>query len=111
MRPARASKPKSTLYTQTGRLIRAVRKAKGWTQGQLASEVGLSRTSITNIERGHQKIFLDALWDIAARLGVSITRLIPESGQTPLQERVPNGVSMKELEWIKGIMGKERKSA
>jgi len=110
MRSTRVSKPKSTLYAQTGQLIRAARKAKGWTQEQLAAEVDLSRTSITNIERGRQKLFLDTLWTIAGRLGVPVTKLIPEGVPSPLEERMPKGVSTSEVEWIKGIMGKGRRS-
>lgn len=38
--------------TGFGRAIRTLRRAKGWTQAQLASWLGVSRFTVINLERG-----------------------------------------------------------
>lgn len=60
--------PKNTL----GPNIKALRKMKGLTQGELALAVGLERTSITNIEAQNQAITDLTANKIAAALGYRI---------------------------------------
>jgi transcriptional regulator with XRE-family HTH domain len=48
-------------YAVVGRLIREARERRGVTQEALATLVSLSRTSLTNIERGRQKVQLHTL--------------------------------------------------
>jgi hypothetical protein len=38
----------------------------------------MSRTSVTNIERGRQKMLLHTLWDIAGAVGVEASELLPK---------------------------------
>lgn len=86
----------ASIYTETGRLIRDSRKATGVSQGRLAASVGLSRTSITNIERGRQKILLHTLVDIAKALGVDLHSLLPTRGggmSATLESHLPKDVS------------------
>jgi transcriptional regulator with XRE-family HTH domain len=66
-------------YDEMGRRIRDARKLRkpALTQDGLASLVGLTRTSITNIERGRQKCLAHTLAEIAQALDVEISRLIP----------------------------------
>src|SRR5688572_30648908 len=47
------------------------------TQGKLADEVGLERTSITNIEKGNQKVPLHVLYKICEVLQIQINDLLP----------------------------------
>lgn len=47
------------------------------TQSELAREVGLERTSITNIENGNQKVPLHVLYRICEVLQVSILEVLP----------------------------------
>lgn len=47
------------------------------TQAELAREVGLERTSITNIENGNQKVPLHVLYRICEVLQVSIAEVLP----------------------------------
>jgi transcriptional regulator with XRE-family HTH domain len=55
-------KPESRLlYRQVGARIEQIRTALGITQEELSKKVGLTRTSITNIEAGRQVITLDGL--------------------------------------------------
>lgn len=65
-------------WTKVGAGIRVLRDARGLTQAQLAELVGVERTSITNIEKGRQRLGLDLLDKIATALGMRLTmRLEP----------------------------------
>lgn len=55
----------------------AIRQAKRMTQEQLAKAVGLSRTSIVNIESQRQAITLETLYALGKALGVNPKRLLP----------------------------------
>jgi len=46
------------VYRLIGAKIEQTRTVLGWTQDDLAKRVGLSRTSVTNIEAGRQRILL-----------------------------------------------------
>ncbi|MBB4374430.1 transcriptional regulator with XRE-family HTH domain [Bradyrhizobium sp. cir1] len=65
-----------TFNEELGRRIRAARKGK-LTQAALGDRVSLSRTAITNIECGRQRLLVDQLVDIAAALGVHASDLLP----------------------------------
>jgi len=89
-----------------GRLIRARRKQINVTQEGLAERVNLTRTSITNIEKGRQKIQVHTLFDIAAALDVSANVLLPVlRGQEPetVKERV-KGLKPDEREFARSVL-------
>jgi transcriptional regulator with XRE-family HTH domain len=64
------------IYALIGAVIRDRRNEKGLTQEQLGEKVGLSRTSITNIEAGKQQMLLHSLRDIAQALGTSLDNIL-----------------------------------
>lgn len=72
-------------YKQIGVTLRRAREALGMTQGELAQLVGLSRTSLTNIELGRQRILVDQLVELATALHISVVSLIPERDTETLQ--------------------------
>lgn len=49
------------LYRQMGARIQQIRMTLGITQEELSKKVGLTRTSVVNIEQGRQVITLDGL--------------------------------------------------
>jgi transcriptional regulator with XRE-family HTH domain len=57
--------------------MQAIRQAKRMTQEQLAKRVGLTRTSIVNIECQRQAITLETLYALGKALGVNPKRLLP----------------------------------
>lgn len=63
--------------SELGRKIRAARESRNMTQEQLGTAVQLSRTSITNIERGRQRLLVDQLAGIASTLDRPLAELIP----------------------------------
>ena len=62
-----------------GRAVRQLRQERGMTQAELAARLDLGRTSITNLEKGHQSPPLSMLPDIASALGVDPMRLISDT--------------------------------
>lgn len=75
---------------RVGRILRFLRRRRGWTQSRLAEQVGLSQQAISLIERGHsstlagrtvQEVFgaLDARWEpvVSWRAG-ALDRLLDE---------------------------------
>lgn len=66
------------LYREIGRRIRAAREERMMTQEALGLAVSLTRTSITNIESGRQRISVHTLWRVAEALQVDPRNLLPE---------------------------------
>ena len=67
-------------YVEFGRNVRRLREREGlgFSQVALSKRVGLSRTSVTNIEKGRQQIPLHALYTFADALGVEPNALLPD---------------------------------
>lgn len=65
-------------YAALGAAIRARREALELTQTALSEKVGLSRTSITNIERGRQRLLADQLQAVATSLDIATDELLPQ---------------------------------
>lgn len=67
------------LYQRIGKAIHDLRQAKKprLTQAGLAELLGVTRTSITNIEKGGQRIPLHLLYMLCAKLSVQIWDVIP----------------------------------
>jgi transcriptional regulator with XRE-family HTH domain len=65
------------LYAHIGKQIRASRRELNVTQSQLAKRVGVTRTSIANIEAGTQKLPLHLLYRICEALKVEASELLP----------------------------------
>jgi len=57
---------------QFGERLRAIRKAKGWSQGQLADKSNLSVEGISNLERGLNYPSYNTLERFSAALGLPI---------------------------------------
>jgi transcriptional regulator with XRE-family HTH domain len=59
-----------------GRAVRQLRQERGMTQAELAARLSLGRTSVTNLEKGHQSPPLSMLPEIASALGVDPLHMI-----------------------------------
>lgn len=66
------------LYREIGRALRKRRETAGLTQEVVAQRVGLSRTSITNIEQGRQHVSLHVLYALADAMGAKPGDLLPD---------------------------------
>ena len=88
-------KPRSdavrSFYGLLGRNIALARTKNRITQDALASEVGLSRTSIVNIENGNQQVLLHTFLRLAKAVREDPARLIPE--QLPTERSLTNTIA------------------
>lgn len=70
-------------YERFGERVRRARIACGMNQQALGAAVGLNRTSISNIEKGRQRVALHMLYEFAAALRLEPEALLPTPGDQP----------------------------
>ena len=104
------------LYEAFGRLVRKHRengkKENRLTQDRLGALVGLSRTSITNIEKGRQHVSLHQLYRIADALGVTPDVLLPPPptpGTSKLAQLLPPGTEPEITKWADALTPRKAK--
>lgn len=106
--------PQGPFYREFGKKLSQLRGAAKITQAALAQAVGLSRTSIVNIEKGRQPVPIDLAVRLATCLDKSLVDLIPgivpspsikdiaselkkvSAGARPWVERVITGSTFRE---------------
>lgn len=64
------------VYRLVGAKIEQTRTMLGWTQQELAAKVNLTRTSITNIEAGRQRILLHDIEKFCAAFNMAPKALL-----------------------------------
>ncbi len=75
------------LYEVLGQRVRQVRERQQLKQEDLATRVGMSRATITQVENGQQKVHLQSLYLIAAALGAAIADILPTVGELSSPDR------------------------
>jgi DNA-binding XRE family transcriptional regulator len=98
-----------TVYGEFGRRVRLGRSKSQLTQDMLAHQIGLSRTSVTNIESGRQAVLLHQVYDIARALDTTVQTLLPEDEQTALPP--PPSVNADVPEGVREFLDKELATA
>ncbi|MFO0806451.1 MAG: helix-turn-helix transcriptional regulator [Gemmataceae bacterium] len=96
------------LHSLVGKEIRNARVKRQLTQAALAEAVGLTRVSITNIERGRQRLSILTLFQIAAALGLEPAVLVPRRARVVRASTdavVPNTVSASVRDAIVSAIG------
>jgi transcriptional regulator with XRE-family HTH domain len=98
------------LYRAFGKLTRQHREQReGMTQERLGRLIGLSRTSITNIEKGRQHVSLHQLFAIAEALRVRPDALLPSAGEADsaswLAGKLPLDTEPDITEWAEKLVG------
>ncbi len=73
----------SDITVRLGRRIRALRLARGWTQGDLAAYAEIHRTYISDVERGDRNIAVRNIEAIAHALGLPVRDLFPLEDEAP----------------------------
>ena len=98
------------VYNVIGRNMSLFRQKRGLTQAELAEAISLSRTSVTNIENGRQKIMVHTLLEIALVLGASVTDLLPtmdQSKSASVKNQLLLEMSEEDRKFIAEIVGSE----
>jgi transcriptional regulator with XRE-family HTH domain len=99
-------------YEDFGRRLARIRRAAGLSQQTLGERVGLSRTSIVNVEKGRQRVPLHMLIEFAAALGVEPTSLLPTAVPVLDGERLPaelRGMDENTKAWVLRQIGDSTK--
>lgn len=95
------------VYRRFGRLLARSRERAGLTQEKLAASLGLSRTSVTNIERGRQPIQLHTLYAISDTLGAELVDLLPavprSEADLSIDPRALNDLNIKQEQFVRKI--------
>ena len=101
------------LYKEVGARVRRARLHAGLSQGELASNAGLTRTSIVNVESGRQRVPLHRLFEIARVLQIAPQDLLPEPTKpgrgsrvklNPATTRKLSHLPGEERAWIKELL-------
>ncbi len=86
-------------YSKLGENIKAARKKRGYSQDDLTKHVGLTRTSIVNIEKGRQHPPMHVIMNIASLFNVDINELLPsptEKKKSEILKTVKESISAAE---------------
>lgn len=89
-------------YSAFGRMLSEARRKKHISQEMLADELGLSRTSVTNIEKGRQPLQLYSLYQIARLLRVDVKDLLPSASVFDRPEGAL-GLNVSRSEWLENM--------
>lgn len=90
-------------YVVLGKKVALARRAARLKQNQLAEHVGLSRTSITNIESGRQPVQVHLLVELAGVLGVDLASLLPTPNELR-DDYLSSGLDVETQQWVARVM-------
>src|SRR5689334_8641591 len=76
---------RSDVQRRVGKNIRHVRRARGWSQEQLAERVGLTGKQIGQIERGKVDVGINRLASVADALAVGVHDLVRSLSDDPTE--------------------------
>lgn len=92
-------------YEEFGQRLRESRRRAGLTQKALGERVGLSRTAITNIEKGNQQVQLHRFILLSSAIGIEPKELLPDDFALVDEGILPSdlleGLAKEEQEWVR----------
>jgi transcriptional regulator with XRE-family HTH domain len=98
------------IYKQIGVTIQQRRKKLGLKQVKVASDLGISRGSLANIETGRQSVLVHQLYRFAEVLDLAPTDLLPPALPTPApqlddwSDKMPAGLKLFQKEQIARLL-------
>jgi transcriptional regulator with XRE-family HTH domain len=99
------------VYEHIGREIAQQRASIGLSQAELARSIGLTRSSISNIEKGRQKMLVHTLLDIAVSLHAPASSFLPPFARDHDQKFSGSAISNLEREHISAIVSRIKSPA
>jgi transcriptional regulator with XRE-family HTH domain len=72
-------------WTALGQRIQSARKGAGYTQADMATAMGLTRVSISNIEHGRQRINAHQVFFVAEVLNLPVGQLLGDDDPPPVR--------------------------
>ncbi len=98
------------IYKHIGATIQQRRKKLGLKQLKVASDLGISRGSLANIETGRQSMLVHQLYRFAEVLDLAPTDLLPQTLSTPAlqlndwSDKMPVGLNLSQKEQIARLL-------
>lgn len=71
-----------------GQMVKDLRTNKGMTQEELAEATGLTRTTVSNIERGYGNCKIDSILAIGTVLEADLTFAVPDNKKTEKEKKI-----------------------
>lgn len=94
--------------TESGKRIRGLREAKGYTQEELADEIGLTQKTIAAIENGRRGTTIDTLVTLAEVFGTSLDYIVAGKKDNQILGNMLDGLDESKQELalriLKGIL-------
>jgi transcriptional regulator with XRE-family HTH domain len=101
----------SAVNAAFSRRLRELRTSAHLSQETLASRSSLSRTSITNIEKGRQHVSLDVLYRLADAMGVEPRALLPGRAELAMYDDIDlegvNALTETDQIYVRAVMKKQ----
>jgi len=94
------------LHRALGQRTADARRQRGWTQEQLAEEMGVAAVTVSRWETGQRGMSVATLASLADALGVSLGDLLDVDRELPAPERDPREQEL--LLWWRGLEGRDR---
>lgn len=80
-----------------GSSLREFRKHRGWTQQQLADEVGATQSTISQLESGEKNPSFELVRELSGVLGITVGELLGEGPQELEPEEVAHFRTLRQL--------------
>lgn len=95
-------------YVELGQRLRSRREKAELTQAEVAARVGLTRTSITNVELGEQPVSAFLLVRLAQIMGCQLQDLTPALSDGPEPDLIPSDVPPKTADVLRRLVSADR---
>jgi transcriptional regulator with XRE-family HTH domain len=93
--------PDRSFYLALGQRIAEARKGQGFTQAQLAKQLGIAQQTLAHYEAGRLRVAVAMLPPLARTLGMSIEEVVGE--QPPTAKRGPMPKLQQQMERIQRL--------
>lgn len=90
--------------------MRTLRKAKGWSQGDLAERIGAHLTHISRVETGKYTPGLDFVLKVARAFGISVDTLVSSQGDASAEVRIEDKDLAERIRLMDSLDSEERRA-
>jgi len=94
-----------------GERLHLARRRLGLSQVELATQAGISPTTLNRVELGRQKLYVETLVTLARLLGVSVDYLVGLTDDDHAQTRQPQGEAQEDTTTVQPKRPRARKAA
>jgi transcriptional regulator with XRE-family HTH domain len=94
--PKKQSRKATEIDRLIGRRIRLRRSEKGWSQADLAKQLGIAFQQVQKYENGTNRISAGRLYELAAELGVPVTYFYEECVKLPEGQAYPETLDLSD---------------